>query len=157
MESLQKIDLHLHLSRIPLPRTEQMWVSDPAEMLPHMAELGIQKAVLMSTSENSQPQMPFGSNVDNRAIAQADPSHFAWMCKLDPLDLDTIPERLATYKAEGAVGIGEQEAVNAPATPQSPSIPITSLLAKNGACPILKARQDHMARSEPKFRAARIE
>lgn len=30
MESLQKIDLHLHLSRIPLPRTEQMWVSDPA-------------------------------------------------------------------------------------------------------------------------------
>ena len=107
MESLQKIDLHLHLSRIPLPRTEQMWVSDPAEMLPHMAELGIQKAVLMSTSENSQPQMPFGSNVDNRAIAQADPSHFAWMCNLDPLDLDTIPERLATYKAEGAVGIGE--------------------------------------------------
>ena len=80
MESLQKIDLHLHLSRIPLPRTEQMWVSDPAEMLPHMAELGIQKAVLMSTSENSQPQMPFGSNADNRAIAQADPSHFAWMC-----------------------------------------------------------------------------
>ena len=107
MESLQKIDLHLHLSRIPLPRTEQMWVSDPAEMLPHMAELGIQKAVLMSTSENSQPQMPFGSNADNRAIAQADPSHFAWMCNLDPLDLDTIPERLAAYKAEGAVGIGE--------------------------------------------------
>ena len=97
MESLQKIDLHLHLSRIPLPRTEQMWVSDPAEMLPHMAKLGIQKAVLMSTSENSRSQMPFGSNVDNRAIAQADPSHFAWMCNLDPLDLDTIPERLATY------------------------------------------------------------
>ena len=33
-----------------------------------------------------------------------------------------------------------KEAVNAPATPQSPSIPITSLLAKNGACPILKSQ-----------------
>ena len=50
-----------------------------------------------------------------------------------------------------------KEAVNAQATQQSPSIPITSLLAKNGACPILKARQDHMARREPKFSAARIE
>ena len=50
-----------------------------------------------------------------------------------------------------------KDAVYAPATPQSPSIPITSLLAKNGACPILKARQDHMARREPKFSAARIE
>ena len=107
MGSLQKIDLHLHLSRIPLPRTGQMWVSDPAEMLPHMEELGIEKAVLMSTSESAQPQMPFGSNADNCAIAQANPAHFAWMCNLDPVESETIPERLAKYKAQGAVGIGE--------------------------------------------------
>lgn len=50
-----------------------------------------------------------------------------------------------------------KDAVNAPATPQSPSSPITSLVAKNGACAILKARQDHMARREPKFSAARME
>ncbi len=107
MKPLRKIDLHLHLSRLPLPRTEQMWVSDPAEMLPHMEELGIEKAVLMSTSESTQPQMPFGSNADNHAIVEADPKHFAWMCNLDPVDPDTIPGRLATYKAQGAIGIGE--------------------------------------------------
>ena len=107
MESLQKIDLHMHLSRLPMPHTGQMWVSDPAEMLPHMAELGIEKAVLMSTSESANPQMPFGINADNRAIAQADPDHFAWMCNLDPAEPETIPARLAAYKAQGAVGIGE--------------------------------------------------
>ncbi len=107
MEPIKKIDLHLHLSRLPMPHNGSMWASDPAEMLPHMAELGIEKAVLMSTSETADPKMPFGSNADNCAIAQADPAHFAWMCNLDPVEPETIPERLAACKAQGAVGIGE--------------------------------------------------
>lgn len=105
MEALQKVDLHLHLSRTPQPRTEQMWVSDPAEMLPHMKELGIRKAVLMSAGE--APQAAVAANADCCAIATEDPEHFAWMCNLDPVDPETIPERLARYKAQGAVGIGE--------------------------------------------------
>ena len=105
MEPLQKIDLHMHLSRLPMPRTEQMWVSDPAEMLPHMAELGIEKAVLMSVGE--RVNVGVVNNEDACAVAQADPVHFAWMCNLDPVEPETIPERLAEYKAQGAVGIGE--------------------------------------------------
>lgn len=105
MEAIQKIDLHMHLSRRPIPRTEQMWVSDPAEMLPHMKELGIQKAVLMSAGESTE--VPLAANADCRAIAGADPDHFAWMCNLDFVERDTVSERLARYKAQGAVGIGE--------------------------------------------------
>ena len=105
MEPLQKIDLHMHLSRLPMPRTEQMWASDPAEMLPHMAELGIEKAVLMSVGE--RVNVGVVNNEDACAVAQADPAHFAWMCNLDPVEPETIPERLAEYKAQGAVGIGE--------------------------------------------------
>lgn len=105
MSASHKIDLHMHLSRHPVPRTEQMWVSDPAEMLPHMAELGIEKAVLMSVGE--QAGAPIANNADACAIAQADPVHFAWMCNLDPVEPETIPQRLAQYKAQGAIGIGE--------------------------------------------------
>lgn len=105
MSASHKIDLHMHLSRRPVPRTEQMWVSDPAEMLPHMAELGIEKAVLMSVGE--QAGTPIVNNADACAVAQADPAHFAWMCNLDPVEPETIPQRLAQYKAQGAVGIGE--------------------------------------------------
>ena len=105
MKSLHKIDLHMHLSRTPQPRTEKMWVSDPAEMIPHMEELGIGKAVLMSTGESSQ--LPLTANADCCAIAAADPEHFAWMCNLDPVEQETVLERLARYKAQGAVGIGE--------------------------------------------------
>ena len=36
-------------------------------------------------------------------------------------------------------------------------MPMTSLDAWNGASPILNARQDHMARNEPKASPARIE
>ena len=50
-----------------------------------------------------------------------------------------------------------KDAVKAPAMPQSPSMPMTSLDAWNGASPILNARQDHMARNEPKASPARIE
>lgn len=105
MSALQKIDMHMHLSSVALPRTDQMWISTPEEMLPHMEELGIGKAVLMSSGEH--PDAPFGNNEDCRAIAAADPEHFGWMCNLDPVDPETIAERLATYKAQGAVGIGE--------------------------------------------------
>lgn len=105
MKPLSKIDLHMHLSRLPMPRTEKMWISDPAEMKPHMAELGIEKAVLMSSGE--MPQIPVGSNADCCAIVQADPEHFAWMCNLDPEKPETVYDRLAKYQSEGAVGVGE--------------------------------------------------
>ncbi|MCD8161710.1 MAG: amidohydrolase [Clostridiales bacterium] len=102
---MEKIDLHLHLSRTPQPRTGAGFISSYEEMLPHLDALGIGKGVLMSSGEH--PPVPFGSNADNRAIADAMPDRYAWMCNLDGGDPATVCDRLARCKAEGAVGIGE--------------------------------------------------
>ena len=104
---MEKIDLHLHLSPMPLPKTGNMFVSSYLEMLSHLKELGIEKGVLMSTGEVRNPQMPFGCNDDNESIAKADPQHYAWMCNLDPVSPETVFERLVDCKAKGAVGVGE--------------------------------------------------
>lgn len=101
---MKKIDLHLHVSQKPIPRSETFFVSTAEEMLPHLEELGIEKAVLMSSGEET---LPFGTNRQNMEIAQAMPQHFAWMCNLDPVDVDTVYDRLARYKQQGAIGIGE--------------------------------------------------
>lgn len=102
---MNKIDLHLHLSNTSVPRSDKMFISSYEEMLPHLKELGIGKGVLMSSGEN--PPIPFGTNASNMAIVASDPEHYAWMCNLDPINPDTVLERLAKYKSEGAVGIGE--------------------------------------------------
>lgn len=100
----EKIDLHLHLSLNSVPRSDKMFMSSAEEMLPHLEKLGIRKGVLMSYGEEG---MPFGTNEQNRAIAEKFPERYAWMCNLNPADVATVHERLARYKRQGAVGIGE--------------------------------------------------
>lgn len=100
---MTKIDLHMHLSDRPIPRTEKMWISTPEEMLPHMQKLGISKAVLMSAGESAE----VAGNTSCRSIATAYPEQFAWMCNVDEKDPDTIYKRLKSYKEQGAIGIGE--------------------------------------------------
>lgn len=104
MKEMTKIDLHLHCLRTPRPRTPEMFVSTAAEMVPHLEELGIEKGVLMSAAEGDSP---LGGNESNRRICEENPGRYAWMCNLDPVEPETIRERLARYKAQGAVGIGE--------------------------------------------------
>ena len=101
---MKKIDLHLHCTAAPVPRTDGLFVSTAAEMVPLLEALGIEKAVLMSAGE---PDHPLGSNESNRRICQADPRHFAWMCNPGAAEPKTLRQRLAAYKAQGAVGIGE--------------------------------------------------
>ena len=101
---MKKIDLHLHCVPEPVPRTDTMFVSTGAEMVPHLEELGIEKAVLMSAGEQASP---LGSNESNRRICAENPVRYAWMCNLDPAEPETIRQRLARYKEQGAVGIGE--------------------------------------------------
>ena len=79
---MKKIDLHLHLSFDPVPKSDTLLVSTYKEMLPHLEELGIGKGVLMSSGERNF-SMPMGSNEENCRIAAADPEHYAWMCNLD--------------------------------------------------------------------------
>lgn len=104
---MEKIDVHLHLSFESILPKGGMTVCSYKEMVPHLQELGIEKAILMSSGE-SNGLFSFGSNEENLKIAQADPLHFFWMCNLDDdRNPDTVYDRLAFWKEKGAVGIGE--------------------------------------------------
>ena len=102
MQKINKIDLHLHVSKESI-KSEQMFVSSGKEMIKHLHDLGISKAVLMSMGDD----VAFGKNFDNKELADTYPDAYAWMCNLDYKDEDTILERLTKYKSEGAIGIGE--------------------------------------------------
>ena len=101
---MKKIDLHLHLTLNQLPRQNNMFISSAENMIPHLENLGIKKGVLMSGGEK---QSPIGSNEENKAICDKYPEYFSWMCNVDYVDIDSIYDRLAKYKSEGAIGIGE--------------------------------------------------
>ena len=101
---VKKIDLHLHLTYSRLPKIGKMNLASGKSMLPHLDELGIEKGVLMSGGER---RVPFGNNEGNRKICAAYPERYAWMCNLDPVHPETVYDRLARYKEQGAVGVGE--------------------------------------------------
>ena len=102
---MKKIDLHMHvMAACNFPKIGKFEISGPKRMIAHMDELGIAKAVLMSSGEK---KVPLGNNATNYKICQKYPERFAWMCSLDPVDASTIYERLATYKKQGAIGVGE--------------------------------------------------
>ena len=75
---MTKIDLHLHCTR-----TDKGFVSTAAEMVPHLEELGIEKAVLLSAGETGSMM---ACNEDLRCICEEAPVHFAWLCNLDPVE-----------------------------------------------------------------------
>lgn len=102
---MKKIDLHMHImTTFAIPKIGKMNLSSPKKMIAHMEELGIGKAVLMSSGEK---KIPFGKNSICRKICTKYPEHFAWMCMLDEKDEATVYDRLAEYKRQGAVGVGE--------------------------------------------------
>ena len=101
---MKKIDLHMHIMttwNLPIIGSK---FSGPKRMMAHMDELGLGKAVLMSSGEK---KTPLGKNESNRKICRKYPDRFAWMCTVDPVEADTVYERLAEYKTQGAIGIGE--------------------------------------------------
>ena len=101
---MKKIDLHLHLTPFQLPKLGKMNLTSGGNMLPHLDELGIGKGVLMSSAEKG---LPFGTNKANRKICQRFPERYAWMCAVDPKGKEPVFDRLARFKAEGAIGVGE--------------------------------------------------
>ena len=101
---MKKIDLHLHLTPFQIPKLGKMHLSSGKNMLPHLEELGIEKGVLMSSGEGG---MPFGTNKGNRKICEKFPDRYAWMCAVDPKGKESVYDRLARYKAQGAIGVGE--------------------------------------------------
>ena len=101
---MKKIDLHLHLTPFQLPKLGKMNLTSGKNMLPHLQELGIEKGVLMSSAEGG---LPFGTNKANRRICQQFPDRYAWMCAVDPKGKEPVYDRLARFKSQGAIGIGE--------------------------------------------------
>lgn len=102
---MKKIDLHMHvMTTWNIPKVGKLNISGPDRMIAHMDELGIAKAVLMSSGEKKSP---LGKNKTNLKICQRIPERFAWMCTVDPVDEATVYDRLASYKQQGAIGVGE--------------------------------------------------
>ena len=101
---MKKIDLHLHLTPFQLPRLGKMNLTSAKNMIPHLEELGIEKGVLMSSAEGG---LPFGTNKANRKICQQFPDRYAWMCAVDPKGKEPVYDRLARFKSQGAIGVGE--------------------------------------------------
>ena len=101
---MKKIDLHLHLTPFQIPKMGKMNLASGKNMIPHLEELGIGKGVLMASSEKG---LPFGTNKANKTICDKFPDRYAWMCTLKPEHPETVYDRLANYKAQGAIGVGE--------------------------------------------------
>lgn len=98
-----KIDTHLHLACENAERGG-MTISTYADMIPHLQKLNISKGIVLACGA----QLPFlPGNEECMAIYNADPVHYAWMCSPEPLNADTVYETLRSYKAKGAVGVGE--------------------------------------------------
>ena len=62
------------------------------------------KGVLMSSAEKG---LPFGTNRANRKICEKFPDRYAWMCAVDPKGREPVYDRLARFRSQGAIGIGE--------------------------------------------------
>ena len=101
---MKKIDLHLHLTPFQIPRLGKLHLASGKNMLPHLEELGIGKGVLMSSAEGG---LPFGTNKANRKICQKFPDRYSWMCAVDPKGKEPVYDRLARFKSQGAIGVGE--------------------------------------------------
>ena len=101
---MKKIDLHLHLTPFQIPKLGKMNLASAGNMIPHLEELGIEKGVLMSSGEKG---LPFGTNKANKKICDKFPGRYYWMCSISPKSKEPVYDRLARFKAEGAIGIGE--------------------------------------------------
>ena len=54
---MKKIDIHLHLTLQQYPKTDTMFLSSAAQMLPHLEELGIEQGIVLSSGEQENEQI----------------------------------------------------------------------------------------------------
>ena len=111
-----KIDIHEHLTTETTEystgggtyasgvtkHAQMMKIGGVKDMLPHLKELGIDKAVILSMGETG-----LSSNEKVREAAGMYPDVYSWMCNLSDDDPATVKERLSRLKEQGACGIGE--------------------------------------------------
>ena len=95
---MKKIDIHLHAALDPVPGTEKFKISTGEEMLAHLEELQIEKAVVMSSGETEGAMASVSGNQKCRELARRFPKKYVWMCNLDENCEETIEERLREYQ-----------------------------------------------------------
>lgn len=96
-----KTDVHVHCPGVaPSERSARA-------LKAHLVRQGISKAILMSSGEDTRQLSMVGTNEEVAQIANSDPSFYSWMCNIDPKAPETVYDRLACWKARGAVGVGE--------------------------------------------------
>lgn len=79
---MKKIDIHLHAALDPVPGTEKFKISTGEEMLAHLEELQIEKAVVMSSGETEGAMASVSGNQKCRELARRFPDKYVcviWM------------------------------------------------------------------------------
>lgn len=112
----KKIDIHVHAARkrIDVPFGNPMdpashYICGPEEMTETLTAQGIGNAILMSSGEapcNGVHSLEC-YNSDCMEIAENSRGFFRWMCGIDPVEPNTVEDRLRRCKQRGAVGLGE--------------------------------------------------
>ncbi len=99
-----KIDTHVHC---PTPGAAQTELDSARNLCVHLEKQGIRRAILMSSGEKTPQISLVGLNDQMAEIAGTMPDFYSWMCNMDPVDPETVYDRMAAYQAQGAVGLGE--------------------------------------------------
>lgn len=102
--TVNKIDVHVHVALSEKQFAPNVLSSSANEMIEYMRNLGIVKSILLPSGERENPLL---SNEECKNTARKYPEHFAWMCNVDEEAMEPVEQRLATYKKQGAVGVGE--------------------------------------------------
>lgn len=107
---MKRIDDHLHVAYDGLDGAAPngMKFADGAEIKAWMDQNEVIHGIVLSGGEFT-PSMgiPGSCNMDVCALAHKYPETFSWMCMVDVDRPEKMDERLAEYKAMGAVGVGE--------------------------------------------------
>mgnify|MGYP000332165744 CR=1 FL=1 len=72
---MKKIDIHLHAALDPVPGTEKFKISTGEEMLAHLEELQIEKAIVMSSGETEGAMASVSGNQKCRELARRFPKN----------------------------------------------------------------------------------
>ncbi len=91
---MKKTDIHIHAS---LQQEEQR----PEAILEYLSHYGVTHGILMSMGEDNE-----NGNPACLEMCKGNPD-LNWNCNFDPVSPETVFARMAKYKEQGAIGVGE--------------------------------------------------
>ena len=72
---MKKLIIHLHLTLQQYPKTDTMFLSSAAQMLPHLEELGIEQGIVLSSGEQENEQILVAANEECKRICEQFPKN----------------------------------------------------------------------------------